>query len=179
MDREQAITHVIGIEQGYVNDGDDSGGATRYGITERVARRWGYKGDMRDLPYQTARDIFAKEYWHSLSLDTITEMSGKIAQEVFDTGVNAGILRSAEFLQRSLNVLNNRGAYYPDLVVDGHIGKMTCAALHAYLTKRKHRGEEVLFQMLNCLQGEFYVTLAERREKDEKFVYGWFDKRIE
>jgi len=31
---------------------------------------------------------------------------------------------------------------------------------------------------LNCLQGAFYVELAEKREKDERFVYGWLLNRV-
>jgi hypothetical protein len=32
--------------------------------------------------------------------------------------------------------------------------------------------------MLNSLQGSSYVEIAERREKDEKWIYGWFKNRV-
>ena len=43
---------------------------------------------------------------------------------------------------------------------------------------RSQKGMDVLVVMLNALQGAFYVTLAERREKDERFVFGWFANRV-
>jgi len=36
----------------------------------------------------------------------------------------------------------------------------------------------VLCRALNCLQGAYYIELAERREKDERFVYGWLKNRV-
>ena len=33
-----------------------------WGVTERVARRRGYAGPMRDMPRQTAKDIYFSEY---------------------------------------------------------------------------------------------------------------------
>ena len=95
-----------------------------------------------------------------------------------DTGVNMGIDRSAKFLQRCLNVLNNKGVSFPDIIVDGDIGGKTLSALSAFISIRKNDGEDVLLKMLNCLQGEFYISLAEKRDKDEKFVFGWFKNRV-
>lgn len=176
--KERAINELLEVEGGYVNDPSDSGGETNYGVTERVARRYGYDGPMKDMPRRLAIRIYEDRYWDSLNLDLIQKRSLTITQELFDTGVNAGPGRAAEFLQRSLNVLNNRGEYYPDIKVDGDVGPMTISALDAYLKKRKKRGEVVLYNMLNCLQGAHYVTLAERREKDEKFMFGWYDNRV-
>lgn len=54
----------------------------------------------------------------------------------------------------------------------------TLAALRAYLAKRGTEGETVLLKALNCLQGERYIDIAERRPKDEEFVYGWLRARV-
>lgn len=45
-----------------MNDPSDKGGETNYGITVATARANGYKGAMRDLPLQTAKDIYRNEY---------------------------------------------------------------------------------------------------------------------
>ena len=175
--KEKIINSIIEREGGYSNDLNDSGGETNYGITKVVARAYVYKGKMRNLPRDTAFEIYSKRYWDALHLDEIETLSSLIAEELADAGVNMGVGRAGRFLQRSLNVLNNRGTYFHDLRVDGQIGSVTIRALKSYFRSRGLEGELILFKMLNSLQGAFYVTLAERREKDEKFVYGWFMNR--
>lgn len=175
---DAAIADLIGIEGDYADDPDDSGGKTRYGITEAVARRHGYQGAMRELPLAVAQDIYRADYWDAQNLDTIALHSPRIAWELFDTGVNMGTGRAGEYLQRSLNALNRRAIDYPDLEVDGAIGPATLDALAAYLVRRGKDGETVLLRALNALQGAAYIELAERREKDERFVFGWFLQRV-
>lgn len=173
--KEKIIDEIIRVEGGFVDDPSDSGGATNYGITEAVARSFGYEGHMRDLPRETAYDIYVAKYWDSVRGNGLSALSESVAEEVVDTGVNMGVNRASKFLQRSLNVLNNREKYYPDIMVDGVIGPGTISTLEIFLFKRK---EETLVKMLNCLQGAFYVELAERREKDERFISGWFKNRV-
>ncbi len=167
-------------EGGFVDNKDDSGGATKYGITEAVARENGYTGLMKDLPREKAFEIYEKKYWKALNLDLIIIAAGwKIAEKLFDIAVNCGSFRAGEFLQRTLNVFNMKQAFYKDLKVDGGIGEKTVLALRDYMNHReKLRGEEVILKTLNGLQLNHYITLAERREKDEAFVYGWVLKRI-
>jgi lysozyme family protein len=175
---EEAWKETGRAEGGFVDDPDDSGGATNWGVTERVARKFGYTGDMRDLPQSTATQIAKKEYWDVMKLDDIAALSEPIALELFDTGFNAGTGRAGKFIQRALNVMNRKGQDYDDIVVDGAVGGKTVTALTAFLNKRGKDGETVMLRALNALQGEFYVELAERREKDETFVFGWFLHRV-
>lgn len=167
--KARIINEIIGREgDTYTNDPADSGGPTRYGVTEVVARAYGYTGDMREIPRSVAFNIYAARFWDSVRADDMPE---SIAAEVVDTGVNASPHRAGVFLQRSLNVLTPGDA----LVVDGIIGSGTIRRLNEYL---EVRDEETLVKMLNCLQGSYYVRLAERREKDERFIYGWFKNRV-
>ena len=161
-----------------MNDASDSGGATKFGITEKVARKNGYKGHMRDFPLWMAHEIYEKKYLNRIKFDAIEHLSPLIAEELADTSVNMGAPRAGEFLQESLNTLNRGGKDYDDLKVDGKIGKQTIKALKKFLKKRGDKGEKVLFKMLNALQGAFYIRLAQRRVKDEKFIFGWFDNRV-
>lgn len=173
-----AFDELLGIEGDYSDDPADSGGATRWGITEAVARAHGYTGPMSRLPLAIAKEIYRARYWDAQQLDAIAMLSRPIAEEIFDTGVNCGIDRAGEFLQAALNVLNRRGRDFPDLIVDGRIGNKTVEALGTFLALRKQAGETVLLRALNCQQGAFYIDLAERREKDERFVFGWFLQRV-
>lgn len=173
------IDNLINLEGGYVNDKNDSGGETNFGITKAVAQVYGYTGLMKDMKKEKAVDIYEKLYWQPLKLDLIQIIDWKIAEELFDTGVNCGVSTSAKFLQRTLNALNNRQKLYPDLVVDGVIGASTINALKLYMAAREnYGGAKILLRALNCLQGAYYIDIAERREKDETFLFGWLDKRV-
>lgn len=173
--KERIINEIIRVEGGHVNDPSDSGGETNFGITVAVARANGYNGRMDCMPREVAFDIYSAKYWDAVKGDDLVKMSEHVAEEVVDTSVNMGPKRAGLFLQRALNVLNSRAKLYPDLAVDGAIGPATVSALRGYLAERN---ELVLTRALNCLQGAYYVDLAERREKDERFVYGWFKNRV-
>ncbi len=174
--KQKTIDAIISAEGGYVNDPDDSGGETNYGITVEVARACGYTGSMRDLPIEFAESVYADKYWTTVCGDDLAALSEVVAAEVVDTAVNMGAGRAGSFLQRSLNVFNQRETLYADIVVDGAIGSRTVTALRRYLESRR---ADVLSKALNCLQGAYYIELAERREKDETFVYGWLRARVE
>ena len=173
--KHKIIDAIIRIEGGYVNNPSDSGGETKFGITKAVADAWGYIGDMWDMPRSVAFNIYSAKYWDSIHGDEMIKISERVTEEVIDTSVNMGAGRAGKFLQRALNVLNSRGSLYADLTVDGQIGRVTLAALIEYLSVRD---QDTLVKMLNCMQGSFYVVLAERREKDEDFIYGWFRNRV-
>ena len=175
---DRALKHTLGIEGDFSDDPADSGGATKWGITEAVARAFGYSGEMQDLPPSLAQLIYRQNYWDLLKLDSVAELSEDIASEMLDTGVNCGIGFAGQSLQRSLTVFNRNGKDYSDLVVDGLIGRMTITAFRAFLDKRGLDGETVLLRALNGLQGTRYIELAEKRVKDERFVYGWFLNRV-
>jgi lysozyme family protein len=173
--KKEIIDQIIRTEGGYVNDPSDSGGQTKFGITEAVARANGYDGSIASMPRNVAFDIYSAKYWDSVNGDKLLKLSKDIAKEVVDTSVNIGPARAGKFLQRALNVFNSSGSLYADLALDGVIGPATIKALHTYLFLRE--GKE-LAKALNCLQGAFYIELAEKREKDEHFVYGWIKKRV-
>jgi lysozyme family protein len=176
--KKQIIDEIIAREGGYVNDPSDSGGETNYGITVVVARNNGYLGKMKDMPRAVAFNIYATEYWDKLNLDQIEQHSALICEELADTAVNMGTGRAAEFFQRSLNALNDCGRLYADLKVDKSIGPATINAFKSYLAHRGTKGIVILLRAMNSLQGAFYINLAERREKDEKFLAGWLLNRV-
>lgn len=178
MSFEKCIESVLAHEGGYVNDPRDSGGETNWGVTVAVARAFGYTGLMRDMTREQAKAIYKARFWDTMLLDDVARLSPAIAAELFDTGVNQGVGRAGEYLQRALNVLNNGGTMYRDIAVDGRVGRITVACLAEYLARRGQRGESVMLRALNGLQAAFYITLAEQRAKDEAFVFGWLSNRV-
>ena len=176
---DRLIDGLIEREGGYVNHPADRGGPTNYGITAAVARAQGYAGSMRDMPRPEAEAIYRRLYWIRPGFDAIAQLSGRVAGELFDTGVNMGPAVAVTFLQRALTALNRSGKDYPDLVPDGRAGPATLAALEAYFAVHgKAQGETVLLRALEALQGERYLRLAERRPANEAFLYGWLANRI-
>lgn len=175
---ETMIETTIGKEGGYSNHPADRGGPTKWGITERVARRNGYTGDMRDLPRSTAVAIYRNEYAIRPGFDAVAAISPKVGEELFDTGVNMGPDVPARWFQMALNALNNGGALYPDITEDGDIGPGTLGAFKSYLTKRGKDAESTMLKALNALQGARYIELSRSRSANEAFTFGWLRTRV-
>ena len=175
----QIIHELIGVEGGYTNNPNDSGGPTIWGITEQVARAFGYTGDMQAMPQDTAVNIYVQRYWVQPRFDQVFNVSPTIAIELFDSGVNLGTSTSSKWLQRALNVLNKGATSYPDMTVDGSIGAMTISSLSTFLQARGKDGETVLLRMLNSQQGMRYIEIAEANPKNETFEFGWFLNRVQ
>lgn len=169
---------LIAREGGYCDHPADRGGPTNWGITQAVARANGYDGEMRALPRAEAERIYRQLYWDAPRFDRIASVAPRIAEELFDTGVNMGPPVAARFLQRALNALNRNGRDYSDVALDGAVGPATQHALSAFLAARGAKGEAVLLEAMQALRGERYITLAEGRPANEAFLYGWLSNRI-
>ncbi len=177
MDYLKFIKPIIDLEKGYSDHPSDNGGPTNFGITEKVARINGYKGDMKEMPRGVAEDIYKMRYIINPGYGTVANHSVSIASELIDTGVNMGPGTAAIFFQRLLNAFNARGSKYADLFVDGSIGPATITALKAFLAWRGAEGEAVMIKALNNVQGNRYLDIAEKNESQEDFFYGWIKNR--
>ena len=117
MNFDQAFHQLLGHEGSFVDHPADPGGATMWGITERVARANGYKGHMRDFPVSLAKQIYRASYWDAVQAD---QLPAPVRYSVFDAAVNSGVSQSVKWLQRALGVSD-----------DGAIGPKTLAAAQA------------------------------------------------
>lgn len=171
--RESIINDIVIVEGGYANHPNDPGGPTMYGITQAVARQHGYTGDMRNLPKEKAVEIYVSDYWNKAKCDELFKVHPFLAYHMFDFGVNAGIARAAMHLQKALNVLNDQGRLYPNMLEDGLIGPTTLRHLNAYISMRGQLGLVVLINALITLQGAHYIDLMSKNEKREAFGLGW------
>lgn len=180
---EKIFKELIIIEGGYSDHPHDAGGKTKYGITEEVARRNGYDGDMRLLPLETAKRIYLIEFWEPFNFDMI--QNSKVAGELFEFTVNSGSGKMAsKILQRSYNALNKN----IQLVEDGIIGPHTSKTVNSYKFYKS------LFKVMNIFQGMYYLSLAEGDDtlrlninnhsetsgvdRHKSFIRGWIDKRV-
>jgi lysozyme family protein len=179
---EAAWKHTVAVEgDKYTNDPSDSGGPTKWGVTEKTARANGYTGSMEDLDEPTAKAIGKKAFWDVLRLDDVARLSDAIAMEMFDTGYNCGPGVAAKFLQRGLNALNHDQDDFANITEDSAMGHATTGALALYMAKRHplDEGELVMLRVLNGQQLSYYLDLTRARVKDEKYFYGWVKNRVE
>lgn len=172
------IDDLIQREGEFSDRPSDKGGATRWGVTEAVARKAGYAGDMRALPRGFAEALYMRKYVIEPGFNKVLEVSWPIGEEMVDTGVNMGASVPGPWLQRTLNALNQRGRLFPDLVVDGQLGPATIAALKSVLRHRGADGAKVIARTLNCMQGARYLEITERNPQQEDFFYGWLLNRV-
>lgn len=176
---DDIIDATIGKEGDYSYHPSDLGGPTRWGVTLAVARDQGYSGDMRVLPRETAFIIFKKEYFIKPGFGQVAKINERVAEELFDTGVNQGVYYAACFLQTCLNAYNRQQKDYADVTVDGKIGDKTIKALAAFFQRRGAQAEIALLKGLNVLQGARYFTISEARPANEDFTFGWIMNRVE
>lgn len=87
-----AFQIVVGIEGGYVNDPQDPGGETKFGISKRAYPAL----DIAALTLEQAQQIYLRDYWDACGCDT---MPWERALCVFDMAVNQG-----QGAARALNV---------------------------------------------------------------------------
>lgn len=175
---ERLLDELIDREGGYVNHPADRGGPTNWGITEQVARAYGFMLDMRLMTREQAKAIYRERYWKRPGFERVSDRYPKLAAELFDTGVNMGPKAAAAFLQRVLNVCNRTGTDYPDIPADGDIGPMTLNALDRFKARRGPLGEGVLLRGCDALQGARYIGIAENNPSQEAFVVGWLTNRV-
>ena len=161
MDRfERIFDYLLRVEGGYSDDKYDKGGKTKYGIIESEARKYGYKGEMRDMPIDIARDINNKKDYHRNGLDTLK--SDKIALSICDFVVNAGNWGTKK-AQAALNELGF------DLRVDGILGEKSLAALNEV-------DENKFLEKYHDLQRRYYRVLAANKPSQKKFLTGWLNR---
>lgn len=176
--KQRLVAAVIDREGGFIDHPSDRGGPTRYGITKAVARENGYSGSMKGFPRSLAVRIYEARYWHGLKLDKISAVSAPLAEYLFDYAVNSGPGRAAKELQRTLNVLNDRGRAFPDISADGAIGPATLDAIASFRKMRNGAGVHILAETINACRIAFCRGLAERTESQEDFAYGWFRRVV-
>lgn len=165
---EDYIDAVLAREGGYVDNPADHGKATNYGITEAVARAYGWDGPMASLPLSIATDIYTRRFWYLPHLDDVDKIDPALAAKLLDVGINMGTGIAGKFLQRSLSALGDM-----ELTPDGIVGPVTIHALKAFIARRGDLGRTTLLEMIRALQVARYVEIIERDASQKVFAFGW------
>ena len=162
---DEIANEIVRREGGYVNDPDDPGGATKYGVTIHTMRRLGLDltgdgqvnaADVKKLTIAQAVDIFKKHYFHGPKIDQLPET---LQTSVFDMQVNAGG-NAIKILQRLLN------AFGEDVAEDAALGPMTVRAAHRVWKK----APDHLVDAYGIERRNYYYRLADRRPASRKYA---------
>ena len=158
-------SEIIAREGGYVNDPDDPGGATKYGVTIHTMRRLGLDltgdgqvstADVRQLSRIQARQIFIDHDFHGPQISKLPEV---LHATVFDMQVNAGA-NAVKILQRLITRMG-----FPARA-DGQIGPKTyTAARRAALAAPNH-----IADAYGIARRNYYYALADRRVASRKYA---------
>ncbi len=150
-----AIIKTLMLEGGsiLVNNPNDRGGLTRFGICQRS-----YPDvDIEALTEQDAKAIYRRDYWLKIGGDEINNQL--IADTLFDTAVNMGPKTSARLVQMILELDN----------IDGFIGPKTLAAIN--------QCEEALFMAKFCVAKiARYADICRRDASQKQFLLGWITR---
>ncbi len=161
----EIATEIVAREGGFVNDPDDPGGATNFGVTIHTMRRLGLDltgdgrvgvDDVRALTRTQAVDIFIEHYFKR---PLIAELPEALQPTVFDMYVNAGG-NAVKILQRLLREMGY------EVSVDGALGPQSLAAVRAAMGK----APEHFVNAYGIARRNYYFRLADTRAASRKYA---------
>ena len=158
---DKIFEYILMVEGGYSNDKADKGGKTKYGIIEVEARKYGYKGDMKDLTKDIAEDIYKNKYYLSNNLDKIKDK--RVALSIADWTINSGNWGTKK-AQQTVNILKG-----DILVVDGILGEKSIQAINSI-------NPEIFLTQYHELQRKFYQAIVAHNSSQKVFLKGWLNR---
>ncbi len=175
---EPALATLLKHEGGFVNNPNDPGGATKYGISLRYLQKVGdldgdgwLDGDLDKDGDVDADDIailqpedagkhYLNQFWKRYRYDWIA--SQDVATKLLCLSVHAGPRRAHLVLQKSI-------IYHTAVTVDGLIGPLTRAA--ANMVEETWLGTEFRHET-----AKFYRELIQTKPKFAEFDRGWMNR---
>ena len=141
---------------GYVNDLNDRGGITKFG----VAKASNPDLSITTLTYDAAKRVYYKKYWLAGDCADIALFAPKLAMLHFDGCVNHGIGRASKIIQEAVGAS-----------IDGDIGPKTLEAIK--IACAASGGELAVCEKVLLLRKNFYLRIVERNASQKKFLNGW------
>lgn len=149
---------ILEIEGGYVNDPDDLGGETKYGISKRSYP----KEDIRGLTVHRAIELYMRDIWVPNRLTEINNQT--TANIIFRFIVHTGAYRAIKLIQQTVNE-------YITITIDGVIGSQTLKAINTI-------NDICLQTALRVTICRYYLRLVTRIPSQEKFLKGWIKRAL-
>ncbi|MFD1795708.1 peptidoglycan-binding protein [Paracoccus aurantiacus] len=162
---DEIATEIVAREGGYVNDPDDPGGATNYGVTIGTMQRLGLdlnrdgrvdNADVKALTRAQAAGIFKEHYFRRPGIE---RLPAPLHATVFDMYVNAGA-NAVKILQR---MVTRMGFATGD---DGVIGPNTVAAV----TAAAQAAPQHIVDAYGIERRNYYYAIADARPASRKYA---------
>src|SRR5215467_7969402 len=154
---QDQIDKTLAFEGGFVDDPDDPGGRTNFGISQRA-----YPGvDIASITQEQAVGFYYRDYWLAPHIDSLPDF---IAGKVFDMGVNMGSSTAIRLWQDTVNKQNPSAT---PLTLDGKIGPLTVAASEAVVD------QEAALAAYRVELADHYMAIIRRNPSMAKFQRGW------
>jgi lysozyme family protein len=119
-DFDAAFAIVVGLEGDYVNDPQDPGGETKFGISKRAHPN----EDIPNLTLDRAKAIYLGTYWQATGCDAL---KWPMSLYVFDCAVNQGPARAVGFERLAdgdaVKFLAERALHYASLSTFARFGR--------------------------------------------------------
>jgi len=177
---DEAMRRTNAHEGGYADVEGDAGGKTAVGgLTEALARDYGYTGSMAAMTLAQSLKIIVAHCWDNPGLAALAGIAPYLAIALYDVNVNFGPGRGAKWVQLALNALNVNNTYGPDLAPDGNFGPASRLRLTQVL---KHRGAEAEDWMVEAVVAHrmvHYITRCNEKPDQRKFAAGWMDRIVD
>jgi lysozyme family protein len=154
---DAAFRLTLGHEGEYVNDSDDPGGETKWGISARSYPNL----NIKDLRVEDAKKIYRRDFWNKAKLESVR--SQIVANKLFDIAVHQGVTKAVLFAQKACNTLGT------DILEDGVMGSITVEAINSF----KHA--VALVNVITYYRIEHYLKLAEQPSR-KKYIFGWLNR---
>lgn len=154
---EKAFSYVLKNEGHYVNDKDDPGGETNYGISKNAHP----DVDVKNITLEKVRQIYHDEYWLKAKCDKIE--NAYVATKLLDVAVHCGVRGGARILQRALLAAGAK------VTQDEIIGVKTVAACNTV-------DQNALLAAMKSEAAAYYRIVAIKQPSQEKFLNGWIQR---
>ncbi|WP_153448460.1 glycoside hydrolase family 108 protein [Vibrio algicola] len=147
LEKEGGLT----ADGGYVDDPQDRGGETKFGISQRAFPH----ENIADLTIDDAVALYYAHYWLVASCNDLPD---PLSLAVFDAAVQHGVRAAIKMLQEVAGV-----------VADGIYGPKTHEAVYA-------KDDEYLLSVYHLRRARFYARIIKKNPTQSRFIEGWHNR---
>lgn len=163
-DFNKVIPSILAHEGGFVNDPDDPGGITNFGITLKWLRQFeplANENTITNMKREEAISRYHDYIWKLRGYDRLN--SSTVAEKVLDMAINFGEQRGHTLAQQAANIFLPADKRLKE---DGDLGPKSIAAINGIPAHD-------LTEQMKVLASDRYNRIVLQRPQSFKFLKGW------